>query len=197
MVNRLPSWIFLCLAILLMGFALTPLVRVALGIDDTIQMSFLTMVSILIGGLMCGLTAMLLLAKRQPELRTYFDDQADHVQAAKMHACGLLLFTGLPLANFLACYYLWVTSRSRSRYLDYQGREAICFQITIYLYLLMCLFMAYVIIGALAIPLLLIFSLLASLTAVASTLRGKQFRYPANISIIDRGMQTVPATESA
>lgn len=186
MVNRLPSWIFLSLAMLLMGIAFTPLVRVGLGIDSTVQMSFLTVVSLLIAGLMCGLTAMLLLVKRQPTLNSHIGSDENRRSAAQLHATGLLLFTGIPLLNFLVCYYLWVTNRSKSAYLDYQGREAICFQITIYLYLLMCLFMAYVIVGVFAIPLLLLFHLLATIAAILTTLQGKLFRYPANISIIDR-----------
>lgn len=197
MVNRLPSWIFLSLAMLLMGLALTPLVRVGLGIDSTVKMPFLTVVSLLIAGLMCGLTAMLLLVKRQPKLKNYLGDIKNRRSAAQLHASGLLLFTGIPLLNFLVCYYLWVSNRSKSAYLDYQGREAICFQVTIYLYLLMCLFMAYVIVGAFAIPLLLLFHLLATLAAVIITVRGKQFRYPANISIIDRFPTEATPKESA
>lgn len=194
MVNRLPSWIFLSLAMLLMGIALMPLVRAAIGIDAEIQMSFLTVISLLIAGLMCGLTAMLLLVRRQPKLKTHLTQTQDHAAAAWIHASGLLLFTGVPLLNFLVCYYLWVTRRSQSEYIDYQGREAICFQITSYLYLLMCLFMAYIIVGALAIPLLLLFHLIATIAAIMATLNGKLFRYPANISIIERSPSITPTS---
>jgi len=191
MINRLPSWLFLSLAMLIMGLALFPVLRAVLGIDDQIEIQFLTVVSLLVAGLMCGLTAMLLMVKRQPNLQNYSNSPTEHGQfenttAAKLHASGLMLFTGIPLANFLVCFYLWVNWRNRSSYLDYQGREAICFQITIYLYLLMSLFMAYAIIGAFAFPLLLLFHLVATLFAVIYALQGKAFRYPANITIIAR-----------
>ena len=195
MVSRLPSWIFLSLALLVMGLALFPVLRAILGIDEQIEIQFLTVVSLLVAGLMCGLTAMLLMVKRQPNMLSYKEPQTTHTQienssAAKLHACGLLLFTGIPLANFLACFYLWVNCRNRSSYLDFQGREAICFQITIYLYLLISLLMAYAIIGAFAIPLLLMFHLFATLFAIIYALQGKAYRYPANITIIAR----TPAT---
>lgn len=190
MVNRLPSWVFLGLGMLIMGFALMPILRVIIGIDQTIQMDFMWVISLLIAGVMCGLTAMLLLARRQPDFKTYLSTDENPTKAARMHASGLLIFTGIPLANFLVCYYLWVRNRHHSQYLDQQGREAICFQITVYLYLLMCLFMAYIILGAFAIPLLLLFHLLATLTATVMTMAGKNFRYPANISIIDRGLDS-------
>ncbi len=142
---------------------------------------------------MCGLTAMLMMVRKQPKIRNYRNeagrdetDQNDRISAVKIHACGLLIFTGVPLLNFLVCYFLWVRTRGQSEYLDYQGREAICFQISVYLYLLMCLFMAYIIIGAFVVPLILLFHLLASVSAIIATLKGEQFRYPANISIIDR-----------
>ena len=188
MVNRLPSWVFLVLSMLLIGLAMLPLLRAAFGIDAQIEMQFLTVITLLIAGLMCGLTAMLLLVRRQPVLKTFLSDHEEPDRAAAIHASGLLLLTGIPLLNFLVCYFLWVRNRSRSRYLDVHGREAICFQITIYLYLMMCLFMAYIIVGAFAIPLVLLFHAVATIMAVAFTLNGKPFRYPANISIIDRGL---------
>lgn len=171
---------------IVMGIALFPVLRAILGLSDKIEIQFLTVITLLIAGLMCGLTAMLLLVRRQPDLATHLSSEIDTNAAASLHATGLLIFTGVPLANFLACYFLWVKMRGRSAYLDYQGREAICFQITIYLYLMMALFMAYVVIGAFAIPLLLLFHLLATLTAIFMSWNGKAFRYPANITIISR-----------
>lgn len=174
------------IALLAMGWGLIPIVRVSLGLDDKLTGSYIWSVSFLIGGLMCGLTAMLLMVRRQPESIAYKGTSQNAVSAASLHATGLLIFTGIPLANFLACYVLWTKTRSESEYLDYQGREAICFQISIYLYLMMCLFLAYIIIGALAVPLVLLLHLLATLTAIIVTLSGRPFRYPANINIIPR-----------
>jgi uncharacterized Tic20 family protein len=189
MVNRLQSWIFILIALFTMGWGMVPIVRFAFGLDNQLGGSYIWSVSFIIGGLMCGLTAMLMMVRKQPLINTYLGDASqanDKQTAAKLHATGLLIFTGIPLMNFLACYFLWLRTRGRSEYLDYQGREAICFQISIYLYLLMCLFMAYIIIGAFVVPLILLFHLLATLSAIFSTLDGKLFRYPANIEIIKR-----------
>lgn len=193
MVNRLQSWIFMSIALVAMGWALVPLVRVILGLDEKLGGSFIWSVSFLIGGVMCGLTAMLLLVRRQPPIRQYLSQQQDHKTAASLHATGLLIFTGIPLANFLACYFLWVKTRARSEYLDYQGREAICFQISIYLYILMCLFLAYIIVGAFALPLILLFHLLATISAILAAISGRDFRYPANINIIARRPAKTPS----
>ncbi len=171
----------------LMGIALFPVARALLGIDEQIEMQFLTVVYLLIGGLMCGLTAMILMVRRQPELSHYEGDDRDITAATSLHATGLLLFSVVPLANFLACYALWLKTRRRSEWLDYQGREALCFQITSYLYLLMALFMVLAIVGVFAIPLLLLFHLIVTVAAIIQTARGSAaFHYPANITIIKR-----------
>lgn len=186
MVNRLQSSIFILIALFTMGWGLVPIVRVAFGLDQQLTGSFIWSISFLIGGLMCGLTAMLLMVRRQPLITNYLSNKSDHKSAAKMHASGLLLLSGIPLANFLMCYYLWTRNRAKSEYLDYVGREIICFQISIYLYLLMCLFLAFIIVGALAIPIIVLLHTIATIIGTATALNGKVFIYPANIAIIDR-----------
>lgn len=191
MVNRLQSWIFIVIALMTMGWGMIPIVRVLFGLDEKLTGSYIWSVSFVIGGLMCGLTAMLMMVRKQPDINRHQNSAGpnDRLNAAKIHACGLLIFTGVPLLNFLVCYFLWVKNRGQSEYLDYHGREAICFQISIYLYLLMCLFMAYIIIGAFVVPLILLFHLLATLHAIYLTWQGKAVRYVANISVIDRNTE--------
>ena len=186
MINRLPHWLFLSLAMFLMGFALFPVIRALIGIDEEIGIQFLTVVYFLIGGLMCGLTAMILMVRRQPIIARHQNDDINGTAAAAIHATGLLIFTGIPLANFLACYFLWLRVRHRSAWLDYQGREALCFQITLYLYLLMALLMVIAIVGIFAIPVLLLFHFVTTLIAMIVSSQGKWFRYPANINIVER-----------
>lgn len=172
------------------GTSLLPIMRVALGIDSTFQLQFFTTVGLSIAGLMCGLTAMILMARRQPNVVRYSSESADYAKAAKLHATGLLIFTGIPLANFLGCFFLWRRWRHESQFLDYQGREALCFQISIYLYLLLCLFMVLAIIGVIATPVVLILHLVVTIVATLRTRAGKAFRYPANITIIERTPHT-------
>ena len=195
MANRLQSWIFIVIALIIMGWGMIPVVRFAFGLDAKLTGSYIWSLSFVIGGLMCGLTAMLLMVRKQPNISRYLNDefqQEDKLTAAKIHASGLLILTGVPLLNFLACYYLWLKNRGKSKYLDTHGREAICFQISIYLYLLMCLFMAYIIIGAIVVPLILLFHVLATVSAICLAVNNSEtiFRYPANITIIDRFLKS-------
>ncbi|NNC99465.1 MAG: DUF4870 domain-containing protein, partial [Gammaproteobacteria bacterium] len=98
--------------------------------------------------------------------------------------CGLLIFSGIPLLNFLACYWLWVSYRQDSETLDRVGQEVLNFQISVYLYLLLSLFMVIAGIGIITTPLLLIYHLMMTLLALVYVARAKDFHYPANIPII-------------
>ncbi|MBX2848724.1 MAG: DUF4870 domain-containing protein [Acidiferrobacterales bacterium] len=159
--------------------------RFSLGIDPTIGIQPLSVVMLLIGGLMSGLCGMILLVRRQPKIAHYSQQsEQNKLQLAKLQASGLLLFTGIPLANFFVAYWLWVRNRNSSEALDRQGIEVLNFQITIYLFLLLALFLTLVIIGLFIIPLLLLIHLLLTLFAIYCAAAGKPFCYPANIPII-------------
>lgn len=184
MVDRLPAWLFLSMALLLIGMALLPIARLILSIDAQIGIQPLTMVMLLISGLMCGLSAMILLVRRQPLLKHDSSDKRNFKQATKFHACGLLLFSCIPLANFLLCYWLWIRHRHESHWIDEQGKEVLNFQITIYLYLLLSLFLTFAVIGVLFIPLLLLIHLVLTAFAIVRSANNHSFKYPFNIPII-------------
>jgi len=192
MVDRLSAPLFLAIALLLIGLALFPLVRVIVGVDEKIGMQFLTVVMLLIGGLMSALTAMILLVRRQPKLdwsnqKTKTDKTRFKSLSLRMHACGLLLFTGIPLLNFLLAYWLWLRYRRTSKIADDLGQEVLNFQITSYLYLMLSLFLVAAVIGIIITPVLLVLHFLACIIALAVigfSPAGKTFKYPANIPII-------------
>lgn len=199
MTNRLPAWLFIALGVVIMSLGLAPLLRAIIGIDAQIQMTYFTVVTVLIGGLMCGLTGMILLSRKPAPIVaavTPFSDiiaaapvsAAQRRSAALLHLTGLLIFSGIPLLNFFVCYWLWLKTRDTSAYLDYQGREALNMQIAVYLYLLMSLFMAYVFVGVFMVLLVLLFALLVSVYAAIQAARGEWFRYPASMAIISRAV---------
>jgi len=184
MVDRLPAWLFLSLALILIGMALIPVARLVLTIDSQIGIQPLTMVMLLISGLMCGLSAMILLVRRQPSLKHDQSIPINFSRSTKFHACGLLLFSFIPLANFLLCYWLWIRNRHKSEWIDSQGKEVLNFQITVYLYLLLSLFLTLAVIGVIFIPLILLVHLVLTVIAILRSAAGHQFRYPFNIPII-------------
>lgn len=184
MVNRLRSSIFLLIAAILIGTALLPILRVILGIDSEFGLAFNTVVMLLIGGLMSGLTAMILMLRRQPVFNhQHLTSAQDKTTLIKIQACGLLLYTGLPLANFLVGFWLWLRNRHRSARIDSQGREMLNFQVTVYLYLLLSLFLVFIFIGIFTTQIILIFHLITTVIAIITSLRGKNASFPANINV--------------
>lgn len=194
MVKNLPAWFFLAIALVLNGIALLPLLRVVVGVDSEISLPFSTTVMFFIGGLMSGLTAMILLVRRMPKLHAPAVAAMEpnnatprlesRRQTIAMHASGLLLYSGIPLLNFLVAYWLWGKVRHQSPALDALGQDVLNFQIAVYLYLLLSLFMVFALIGIVTTPLVLALHLLATLTAILFAFLGRSFSYPANIPII-------------
>lgn len=191
MSKRFPAWLFLAISLAVTGIALLPIIRVAIGLDSNFAVPFLSTVTLLIGGLMSGLTGMILLVRKPPVLDWSAQNtppfSADHRRTLKrIHASGLFLYSGIPLANFFVCYWLWSKHRYLHPRIDSGGRAAVNFQITIYLYLLLSLFMVFAVIGILTTPLILLLHLIATLCAItAKTNASKEFSYPANIPVIE------------
>ena len=186
MSKKLPAWLFLVMGIGLLATAYIPVIRALIGIDDQISLSFLSTVTVAIGGMMCALTAMILLARRaQPQEISATGEYSPRL-ATMAHLSSLLIFTGVPLLNFLVSYGLWQKHRHRSALLDLHLREVINFQITIYLYMLMSLLMAYLLIGVFFLILLAFFQFVMALIAAITATQPRIFRYPASIAIISR-----------
>lgn len=190
MAKRLPAWLFLLIALCALGFSLLPVMRVAIGLDDSFSVSFLTVVMAMIGGLMSGLTGMILLVRKPPKInwsKQTAPEKPAHYNSTirRLHAGGLLLYCGLPLANFFVCYWLWQKYRFQHPDFDLAGREVVNFQIAIYLYLLLSLFMVFAAIGIITTPMVLLLHLIATLVAVVRAPSAPRFSYPANIPIIE------------
>jgi len=187
MIKKLSASLFIALGMALIGSGLAPILRYALGIDNTINMSLFTCTVFAIGGLMAGLTGMILLTRRQASILTRQntdDKQKTKNQAILIHASGFLLYTGIPLANFLACFYLWTTQRDKSDSIDTHGIAALNFQMTVYLYLLLSLFLVFIFFGIISTLLILLFHFICTVFACIQASRGKVFDYPANIPVI-------------
>ena len=196
MTKQLPVWLFLLLSIALIGVALAPILRVVLSIDANIQASYLTTITLLIGGLMCGLTAMILMSRKPTAIGSSYapnDPKELRQKAALLHLSGLLILTCIPLLNFLLCFVLWLRWRDQSAWLDFHGREAINFQIAVYLYLLMSLFLAYILVGFFLALFVLLLAVVLALTAALAAWQGRAFAYPASMAVISRHVPSAAA----
>ena len=111
------------------------------------------------------------------------------------HASALSLFVGIPCGNILGPLLVWLFKKGESGAIDEHGKEALNFQLSLSLYLLVLMVatgsLMIILIGFLLLPLLiaaciigplvdLIFIIIASVKAS----NGELYRYPCTIRFI-------------
>ncbi|MCB1749458.1 MAG: DUF4870 domain-containing protein [Gammaproteobacteria bacterium] len=111
---------------------------------------------------------------------TSCDDATARRRAALCHLAGLLGYV-VPFGNVvatLACWYAW---RDGHAYIEQQGREAINFQLTILVYLLLAFALALALLGLVMVPLIALLHVVASLVAAYRARAGVAWRYPVTL----------------
>jgi uncharacterized Tic20 family protein len=102
--------------------------------------------------------------------------------------CHLIALLGyivpVPSANLLGPLVLWLIKRVDSPFINAQGKESLNFQISLFIYELVCLPLILVGVGVLLIVLLRIFGLVCVITASVKISNGQTYRYPACIRLI-------------
>ncbi|HVO47141.1 MAG TPA: DUF4870 domain-containing protein [Steroidobacteraceae bacterium] len=93
----------------------------------------------------------------------------------------LAAFTGLlvpVVGNIAGPLVVWLAKRERSAFISAQGREALNFNITVVLGMLVCGILAFVLIGLLLGLVLFVYWLVATLVAGIKAGEGVRYRYP-------------------
>lgn len=100
--------------------------------------------------------------------------------------CHLSTFAGylIPLANIFAPLVVWAIKREGNPLVDDQGKEAMNFQISITLYVLVALLFSLILIGIPVLLGLLIADLVLTLIAAVKAGDGETYRYPATLRLI-------------
>ncbi len=88
------------------------------------------------------------------------------------HLSGLLFYSGIPFGNIIAPLAIWLMNRDTMPFVDDQAKEALNFQITIMLYLLACVPLAFVLIGFILAPVVVVFHAIASIIAALKAQQG-------------------------
>jgi uncharacterized Tic20 family protein len=104
-------------------------------------------------------------------------EKNDRLWAMSCHLSALLGYC-IPLGNVFAPLIIWAIKRDKSSYIDQQGKEAVNFQISISIVMLIAIALIVIVVGALLIPLIGIFNLIMIIFAAVKTANGENFRYP-------------------
>jgi uncharacterized protein len=97
--------------------------------------------------------------------------------ALRGHLLGLLAYP-LPFAHLLVMAAWWWRAGRDSAFVEEHGREALNFQLSILVYLLIAFTLSLVLIGVLMLPLVLLFQVVMTIEAAVQARAGHRFRYP-------------------
>lgn len=100
--------------------------------------------------------------------------------------CHLLAFAGffIPLGTILGPLVMWLIKKDQSAFVNDQGKEAINFQISILIYLIVSLILIFVLIGILLLIAVGIFWLVMVIIASIRANEGMTYRYPLTIRFL-------------
>ena len=101
------------------------------------------------------------------------------------HLIGLCILPVLPLiGGMVGVLVLWLMKREEGAFIDTQGKEALNFQISLFIYVSVSLLLFIIGIGVFLFFALMIFAVVCMVVAGVKASEGKAFRYPACIRFI-------------
>ena len=88
------------------------------------------------------------------------------------------------VTGFIGPLIIWLIKKDESDFVDDQGKEALNFQISIFIYLFVAGLSMLVLIGIILLPAVWIFDVVNVIRGAMAANKGKRFRYPLCIRII-------------
>lgn len=100
--------------------------------------------------------------------------------------CHIAALAGyiIPFGNILGPLVMWLLKKNEMPFVDEQGKEAINFQITVFIAVIICIPLLFIIIGFLLLPVVAIGSLVFMIIAAIKANGGEHYRYPLSIRFI-------------
>ncbi|MBV9462903.1 MAG: DUF4870 domain-containing protein [Verrucomicrobiae bacterium] len=90
----------------------------------------------------------------------------------------------LPLANFVGPLAIWLSKRRESPFIEEHAREALNFQISIFIYAIVSALLCLVLIGILLLLAVGVLALAAPVIAAIKANEGVTYRYPLTIRFV-------------
>lgn len=100
--------------------------------------------------------------------------------------CHLAALAGfvIPFGSIIGPLVVWLIKKDESSFVDRQGKEALNFQITMLIAFLVCIVLAFILIGFLLMALVVIFDLIMIVLAAIKASEGEDFRYPIALRLV-------------
>ena len=98
------------------------------------------------------------------------------------HLAGLLHF--IPFCQIVGPLIIWIVKKEESSFIDDQGKQALNFQISMLIYMLLCIPFIFIVIGIFALIALGIINLILVIIAAVNANNGVRYRYPLALQLI-------------
>lgn len=110
-------------------------------------------------------------------------DQKERLTGTFEHLLAFAFFI-FPLGNIVGPLVLWLVKRQGSMFIDEQGKASLNFQLSMTLYGLMALILAFVGVGLVILPVIVIADAVFVIVAAVQAHRGDLYHYPVTIRFI-------------
>ena len=115
---------------------------------------------------------------------TDMPDNDSRMWAMIAHLSSLLGLLGIPLANLIAPLIVWQIKKDQHPFIDDQGKEAVNFQITVTIALLVAGLLVCLGIGIILLPVVAVVAVAFAVIAGIQANKGVAYRYPLTIRMI-------------
>lgn len=90
----------------------------------------------------------------------------------------------IPFGNILGPLIVWQIKKNEMPFVDDQGKEALNFQITVLIAVVVCLVLSVLLIGLLLLPVVAVADLVLTIVAAIKANQGETYRYPFTLRLI-------------
>lgn len=94
--------------------------------------------------------------------------------------CGLVI----PFGNILGPFIFWLLKKDESPAVNRNAKEALNFQITVTLALVVCFILTFIVIGLILLPIVGLGSLILTIIAIVKASQDGDYRYPFALRLI-------------
>jgi len=110
--------------------------------------------------------------------------EGDKTMAMLCHLLSFVGLLGIPLGNILGPLVLWLVKKEGDALVDATGKEVLNFQISASIYGIVCILLAFVAIGFVLLPVLLIAVVVYTIIGAMKANEGQLYRYPFTLRFI-------------
>lgn len=102
--------------------------------------------------------------------------------ATSTHLSALVMFLGIPAV--IGPLVVWLIKRDDDPFIDYNGKEALNFNISFLIYGLVAAFLIILLIGLILLPIVFVVWLVLEIVAAVKASSGECYRYPLTIRLV-------------